>query len=60
MLVPSQNCLTTERCIVAKSIIFRAEANQAAFFLAFGNEAIVTFMFALEAPFTAAQRLICA
>jgi hypothetical protein len=48
---------------VSESNVFRAEANQAAFaafFFAFGSGAIVAFMFALEAPFNAAQRLICA
>jgi len=46
----------------AESIVFRAEANQAAFavfFFALGSGATVAFMFALVA-FNAAQRLICA
>jgi hypothetical protein len=48
---------------VAKSIVFCAEADQAAFatlFFAFGSGATVAFEFALEAPFNAARRLICA
>ena len=36
------------------------QAAFAAFFFAFGSGAIVAFKFALEASFTAAQRLICA
>jgi len=46
----------------AESIVFRAEANQAAFaafVFVLGSGATVAFMFALVA-FNAAQRLICA
>jgi hypothetical protein len=63
MLVPSRDCLTAERCIGCGIDCIRTEANQAAFaafFFAFGSGATVAFMFALEAPFNAPSRLICA
>ena len=63
MLVPSRDCQTEERCIGCGIDCIRNEANQAAFpafFFAFGSGATVAFMFALEVPFNAAHRLICA
>jgi hypothetical protein len=49
--------------LVAESIVFCAERNQAAFAVfvfAFGSAATVAFIFALEVPFNASHRLICA
>jgi hypothetical protein len=49
--------------LAAESIVFRAERNQtvlAVYLLTFGSRATVAFIFALEAPFNVAHRLICA
>ena len=64
MLVPSRDFPAAERCIWLRNRLYSAlKRNQAAFavfFFAFGSGATVAFMFALEAPFNAAHRLICA
>jgi hypothetical protein len=63
LLLPHGIAWRQNNVSVAESIVFRAEANQAAFaasFFAFGGGATVAFRFALETPLKAAQHLICA